>query len=88
MEHDFSVSVGGVRLTNLTRIIDVVLDQYEERIGRDLNELDVNARRDAVRFLYGIGFFDMRNSVETFCSRANVTKVTVYAHLKRAIHSN
>ena len=87
MKEGFSIVIGDTRLSSLAQIVDAVLDQYEDSIGVKLNEVDVDQRRDAVRRLYDIGFFDMRNSVEAFCSRAQVTKVTVYAHLKRAIYA-
>jgi len=84
---DFSITIGSTRLTNLTRIIDAVLDEYEASIGTGLDELRVDERRRAVEFLYSIGYFDMRDSVESFCSRAHVSRITVYEHLKRAINS-
>lgn len=83
---DFSITIGSTRLTSLSRIVDAVLDQYEASIGACLNELRVEDRRRAVEFLYSIGYFDMRDSVESFCSRAHVSRITVYEHLKRAIN--
>jgi hypothetical protein len=73
--------VAGFRVPGLHGVLERLLDQLERDAGRPLDQLDREAKQDAVRRLDDQGAFVVRRAVEEVADRLGVSRFTVYNYL-------
>jgi hypothetical protein len=75
------VTLGAIRLPQLTGALDRLIDQVESELGGNLEDLSREDKQRAVRMLDERGAFVMRRSVEEVADAFGVSRITIYNYL-------
>lgn len=72
----------GESIPDFTNFAERVLLIIQDKEGRRFGSLHTEERRDLIKRLCDIGFFDLRDSVEAFSRISNTSRVTIYTDIK------
>ena len=75
------VTLGALRLPQLTGALDRLIDQVEAELGGNLEDLSREDKQRAVKMLDERGAFVMRRSVEEVADAFGVSRITIYNYL-------
>lgn len=75
------VTLGVLRLPQLTGALDRLIDQVETELGGNLEDLSREDKQRAVKMLDDRGAFVMRRSVEEVADAFGVSRITIYNYL-------
>ena len=76
------ITLFGKEVASLHDLAHRLLSAYVEANGIKLTHLDTEGRRQVIRSLHALGYFDLRDSVDVFSDMSGVSRVTIYADIK------
>ena len=78
------IELGGMRVEKFTKAAgeEDLLEKARKKMGRPLEYLSSSERRECIRYLDEIGFFQLKGSVETLAKAVNKSRYTLYADLR------
>ena len=78
------ITIFGKEIVSLHRFARTFLEHYIDVNGLQLTRLNTENRRQVVRDLKDLGYFDLRDSIDVFANMSGTSRVTIYADIKNA----